>query len=351
MAARRGLLSSDLTQPRGLARHPQGRSRCSRKGQRGPREVRPHLRPWVPSRGRGGPWKGSVYPGPGAAAAGLFHVHGDPPRGAALMPAIVVVGLQWGDEGKGKATDLLAAGVSYVVRYQGGDNAGHTVVIGDEVFKLHLVPSGVFIRTSRRSSATAWSSTRARLIERDGRSDGAGRRRVAPARQPRGARDHAATTWPSTGPLEARSRGGELGTTSRGIGPAYADRAWRVGLRMGDLLDAALVRARARAQRAAEPTPSCAVASGRPASSSSPLSRTRRAGASGSRRTSPRRPPCCPGRARGRAARAPGRRPGHPAGPGPRHVPVRDELATRSPAAPAPAAASGRSRSTRSSAS
>jgi adenylosuccinate synthase len=57
------------------------------------------------------------------------------------MPATVICGLQWGDEGKGKATDLLAHSVSHVVRYQGGDNAGHTVVLGDEVFKLHLVPS------------------------------------------------------------------------------------------------------------------------------------------------------------------------------------------------------------------
>src|SRR3990172_1556116 len=63
--------------------------------------------------------------------------------GGTLMPATVVVGLQWGDEGKGKTTDLLAESVAMVVRYQGGDNAGHTVVLGDEVFKLHLVPSGV----------------------------------------------------------------------------------------------------------------------------------------------------------------------------------------------------------------
>ena len=59
------------------------------------------------------------------------------------MPASIVVGLQWGDEGKGKTTDFLAEQVSMVVRYQGGDNAGHTVVKGDEVLKLHLVPSGV----------------------------------------------------------------------------------------------------------------------------------------------------------------------------------------------------------------
>ena len=59
------------------------------------------------------------------------------------MPATVIVGLQWGDEGKGKTTDYLAEDVSAVVRYQGGDNAGHTIMLGEEVFKLHLVPSGV----------------------------------------------------------------------------------------------------------------------------------------------------------------------------------------------------------------
>ena len=59
------------------------------------------------------------------------------------MPAIVIVGAQWGDEGKGKATDLLGSSVDYVVRYQGGNNAGHTVVVGDESYALHLLPSGV----------------------------------------------------------------------------------------------------------------------------------------------------------------------------------------------------------------
>src|ERR1700710_2600755 len=59
------------------------------------------------------------------------------------MPAIVLIGAQWGDEGKGKATDLLGDRVDYVVRYQGGNNAGHTVVIGDESYALHLLPSGV----------------------------------------------------------------------------------------------------------------------------------------------------------------------------------------------------------------
>ena len=59
------------------------------------------------------------------------------------MPAVVLVGAQWGDEGKGKATDLLGSRVDYVVRYQGGNNAGHTVVIGDERYALHLLPSGI----------------------------------------------------------------------------------------------------------------------------------------------------------------------------------------------------------------
>ena len=59
------------------------------------------------------------------------------------MPAIVLVGAQWGDEGKGKATDLLGSRVDYVVRYQGGNNAGHTVVVGDRTFALHLLPSGI----------------------------------------------------------------------------------------------------------------------------------------------------------------------------------------------------------------
>src|SRR5579884_2847410 len=64
-------------------------------------------------------------------------------RGVTGMPALVLVGAQWGDEGKGKATDLLGGSVDYVVRYQGGNNAGHTVVIGDQSYALHLLPSGI----------------------------------------------------------------------------------------------------------------------------------------------------------------------------------------------------------------
>src|SRR3954467_12984258 len=66
-----------------------------------------------------------------------------PPEGACSMPAIAIIGAQWGDEGKGKATDVLGSRVDYVVKFNGGNNAGHTVVIGDQKFALHLLPSGI----------------------------------------------------------------------------------------------------------------------------------------------------------------------------------------------------------------
>ena len=142
------------------------------------------------------------------------------------MPAMVVVGLQWGDEGKGKATDLLAAGVSYVVRYQGGDNAGHTIVLGDEVFKLHLVPSGVFDPRITPVIGNGVVVNPARLIEEmdalTARGVDVSRLRVSNAAHvilPHHLALDAA--------LEGDRTGGELGTTNRGIGPAYADRALR----------------------------------------------------------------------------------------------------------------------------
>ncbi len=159
------------------------------------------------------------------------------------MPAMVVVGLQWGDEGKGKATDLLAAGVSHVVRYQGGDNAGHTIVLGDEVFKLHLVPSGVFDPRITPVIGNGVVVNPARLIEE---MDALAARGVDVARLRVSNAAHVILPHHLAldAALEGDRVGGELGTTNRGIGPAYADRALRVGLRMGDLADAALVRAR-----------------------------------------------------------------------------------------------------------
>jgi adenylosuccinate synthase len=152
------------------------------------------------------------------------------------MPATVVVGLQWGDEGKGKTTDLLAESVSIVVRYQGGDNAGHTVVIGDEVFKLHLVPSGVLhphitpvIANGVVVNPRTLLDEMAMLAERG----------VTPSRVRVSRAAHVIMPYHVAldGAAEVRLAGEEIGTTRRGIGPAYADRAWRIGVRMGDLLD------------------------------------------------------------------------------------------------------------------
>lgn len=159
------------------------------------------------------------------------------------MPASVVVGLQWGDEGKGKTTDFLAEQVAMVVRYQGGDNAGHTVVKGDEVLKLHLVPSGVLYPHITSVIGNGVVVNPETLIsELDmliARGIDVSRVRVSRA---------AHVIMPYHVALdranELRLDGAKVGTTGRGIGPAYGDRAWRVGLRMGDLLDRSVLRTR-----------------------------------------------------------------------------------------------------------
>jgi adenylosuccinate synthase len=159
------------------------------------------------------------------------------------MPATVIVGLQWGDEGKGKTTDFLAEQVAMVVRYQGGDNAGHTVVRGDEVFKLHLVPSGVLYPHITSIIGSGVVVNPATLIaELDmlaERGIDCSRVRVSRAAHVimpyHVALDRA---------MEARLAGAKVGTTGRGIGPAYADRADRAGLRMEDLLDPSAARSK-----------------------------------------------------------------------------------------------------------
>src|ERR671930_2725767 len=159
------------------------------------------------------------------------------------MPATVIVGLQWGDEGKGKTTDFLAEQVSMVVRYQGGDNAGHTVVKGDEVLKLHLVPSGVLYPHITSVIGNGVVVNPQTLI---GELDMLASRCID-VRRVRVSRS-AHVIMPYHVALdranEARLDGAKVGTTGRGIGPTYADRAWRVGLRMEDLLDRAVLRGR-----------------------------------------------------------------------------------------------------------
>jgi adenylosuccinate synthase len=159
------------------------------------------------------------------------------------MPASVVVGLQWGDEGKGKTTDFLAEQVAMVVRYQGGDNAGHTVVKGDEVLKLHLVPSGVLYPHITSVIGNGVVVNPQTLIDELDMlaARGIDVRRVRVSRS-------AHVIMPYHVALdranEARLDGAKVGTTGRGIGPTYGDRAWRVGLRMEDLLDRAVLRQR-----------------------------------------------------------------------------------------------------------
>ncbi len=158
------------------------------------------------------------------------------------MPATVICGLQWGDEGKGKATDLLAQSVSMVVRYQGGDNAGHTVVLGDEVFKLHLVPSGVLhahitpvIGPGVVVNPDTLLAEMKMLADRGIPTDKLRVSNAAHVIMPY----HVALD----GARESTSDDA-IGTTRRGIGPAYADRAARSGIRMGDLLEPDLLRVR-----------------------------------------------------------------------------------------------------------
>ncbi len=159
------------------------------------------------------------------------------------MPATVIVGLQWGDEGKGKTTDFLAEQVAMVVRYQGGDNAGHTVVTGDEVFKLHLVPSGVLYPHITSVIGSGVVVNPATLISELDMLAGRGID-VARVRVSRSSHVimpyHVALDQSN----EIRLAGSKVGTTGRGIGPAYGDRAWRIGLRMEDLLDRSVLEER-----------------------------------------------------------------------------------------------------------
>ena len=159
------------------------------------------------------------------------------------MPATVICGLQWGDEGKGKATDLLADGVSMVVRYQGGDNAGHTIVIGDEVFKLHLVPSGVLHAHITPVIAAGVVVNPQTLIDE---MTGLNERGISTERIRVSSAAHVIMPYHAAldAAREKRAADGAIGTTKRGIGPAYGDRAARFGIRMADLLEPSTLRDR-----------------------------------------------------------------------------------------------------------
>ncbi|HUD40229.1 MAG TPA: adenylosuccinate synthase [Streptosporangiaceae bacterium] len=152
------------------------------------------------------------------------------------MPAIVIVGAQWGDEGKGKATDLLGDSVDYVVRYQGGNNAGHTVVIGDESYALHLLPSGVLSRHSVPVIGNGVVIDPAVLIKEidDIEARGVSCERLLISANAHLIMPHHVSLDKVTERYLGQAR---IGTTGRGIGPAYADKAARMGIRVQDLFD------------------------------------------------------------------------------------------------------------------
>jgi len=157
------------------------------------------------------------------------------------VPALVLIGAQWGDEGKGKATDLLGGAVDYVVRYQGGNNAGHTVVIGEEKYALHLIPSGILradcipvigngVVIDPGVLLAEMAGLRERGIDTSRLLISANAHLIMP---------HHRALDRVTERYLGKAR---IGTTGRGIGPAYGDKVARTGIRVQDLLDPGILR-------------------------------------------------------------------------------------------------------------
>ena len=157
------------------------------------------------------------------------------------MPAIVVLGAQWGDEGKGKATDLLGSRVDYVVKFNGGNNAGHTVVIGAEKYALHLLPSGILTPGVIPVIGNGVVIDLGVLFSE---IDGLEARGVDTSQLLVSANAHLIPSYNRTlDKVTERFLGSRrIGTTGRGIGPTYADKMSRVGIRVQDLFDEKILR-------------------------------------------------------------------------------------------------------------
>jgi adenylosuccinate synthase len=157
------------------------------------------------------------------------------------MPAVVIIGAQWGDEGKGKATDLLGSRIDFVVKFNGGNNAGHTVVVGDEKYALHLLPSGILTEGVIPVIANGVVIDIEVLFEE---LDALIARGVDVSRLVVSANAHVITQYHRTlDKVTERFLGKrQIGTTGRGIGPSYADKINRVGIRIQDIFDENILR-------------------------------------------------------------------------------------------------------------
>jgi adenylosuccinate synthase len=162
------------------------------------------------------------------------------------MPGVVIVGAQWGDEGKGKITDLLAEDATTIVRFQGGNNAGHTIVREGREFKFHLIPSGIL-----HAEKTCVIGNGVVLDPRVllGEIDGLKRQGISVGNLRISANAHLIMPYHVLLDTAGETKLGKLsiGTTRRGIGPCYADKALRLGIRVQDLLDEKILRTKIRA--------------------------------------------------------------------------------------------------------
>jgi adenylosuccinate synthase len=162
------------------------------------------------------------------------------------MPGVVIVGAQWGDEGKGKITDLLAERAEVIVRFQGGNNAGHTIVREGREFKFHLIPSGILYPEKACVIGNGVVLDPSVLL---GEIDGLKRQNIDVGNLRISANAHLIMPYHVLLDTAGETKLGKLsiGTTRRGIGPCYADKALRLGIRVQDLLDEKILRTKIRA--------------------------------------------------------------------------------------------------------